>query len=334
MDVILLVTKPLTLINIVISSAVSTLCIATSAWLNVVKSIIDFNVGILWKIVVLLVAFVSLPVRVFTALQRERALEMNVRELRTRLENMIWENKELEERLHRAVKERKITETVLEEIDDEHEKVLSRIDQLENELQDLREENQRLQEMHGKVQHDYKASVEKIGYNKHEDASPAKSWSTSYKSSCVPVQDMILHENPWTDYMQKTKHQDHLLPKASIDYYPRDEITEDDILERRRVTALSRSLFSSIMSLIVGIIIYEAENPCMPLVAALFFVVGMSLNSVLQFFTTIKNKPAFDAVTLLSINWFVLGTLTYPLLPGITRMLGPWFFRIADGLVT
>ncbi|OIW10743.1 hypothetical protein TanjilG_27689 [Lupinus angustifolius] len=67
----------------------------------------------------------------------------------------------------------------------------------------------------------------------------------------------------------------------------------------------------------------KAEDPCMPLVVALFAVVGMSLKSVVQFFSTIKNKPVSDAVALLSFNWFIPGTLTYPSLPRVAHMLAP-----------
>ena len=68
---------------------------------------------------------------------------------------------------------------------------------------------------------------------------------------------------------------------------------------------------------------YEAKDPCIPLVVALFVVVGMSLKSVVHFLSTIKNKPASDAVALLSFNWFILGTLTYPTLPRVARFLFP-----------
>lgn len=89
----------------------------------------------------------------------------------------------------------------------------------------------------------------------------------------------------------------------------------------RRVEALYRSLFSSILSLVVGMVIWEARNPCSPLVVALFFVVGMSLHSVVVFFSTIKNKPATDAVALLCLNCFILGTLSSPILPRLPYFL-------------
>lgn len=97
----------------------------------------------------------------------------------------------------------------------------------------------------------------------------------------------------------------------------------DAALDQRREVAFFQSLFSALLSLLVGLIIWEAKDPCMPLVLALFTVVGLSLRSVVQFFSTIRNRPASDAVALLSFNWFILGTLSYPTLPKVAHMLSP-----------
>lgn len=115
-----------------------------------------------------------------------------------------------------------------------------------------------------------------------------------------------------------------------------DSVDDESLLERQRFVALHRSLFSAILSLLVGMIIWEAEDPCLPLVAALFTVVGMSMNSVVQFFSTMKNKPASDAVALLSLNWFMLGALTYPTLPRASHILAPprATIRFADRIVS
>lgn len=106
-----------------------------------------------------------------------------------------------------------------------------------------------------------------------------------------------------------------------------------EILDHRRDVALSQSLFSAVLSLLVGLVIWKADDSCTPLVVALFSVVGVSLKSVVQFFSTIKNKPASDAVALLSFSWFILGTLTYPTLPIAARMLGPAAYKISNQLV-
>ncbi|RWW14251.1 hypothetical protein GW17_00021991 [Ensete ventricosum] len=54
--------------------------------------------------------------------------------LATLLENLVWENKELEERLQIAMEDRKVIEMILKEIEEEHEKAVTRIDLLENEV--------------------------------------------------------------------------------------------------------------------------------------------------------------------------------------------------------
>ncbi|KAM1305736.1 hypothetical protein ACFX2F_023229 [Malus domestica] len=90
----------------------------------------------------------------------------------------------------------------------------------------------------------------------------------------------------------------------------------------------SNSLFSAVLSLVVGMIVWQAEDPCMPLIVALFSVVGMSLKSVVQFFSTIKKRPASDAVALLSFNWFILGTLTT--LPKVAHTVVPVALNFVD----
>lgn len=111
------------------------------------------------------------------------------------------------------------------------------------------------------------------------------------------------------------------------------ELETSEFLDQQREVALKQSLFSAILSFLVGMIVWEAKDPCMPLVVALFTVVGMSLRSVVQFFSTISNKPASDAVALLSLNWFILGTLTYPTLPKVARMLNPILMSLLGRMV-
>ena len=57
-----------------------------------------------------------------------------------------------------------------------------------------------------------------------------------------------------------------------------------EVFDHRRGIAVKQSLFSAVLSLVVGMIVWQAEDPCMPLIVALFSVVGMSLKSVVQFF--------------------------------------------------
>lgn len=298
------------------------------------KAAVDFHVGLCWKFLLWSTALVALPIRVLTALHRERYLEAQLHELQIELEKLVWDNKELEGRLHRVIKDRKVIETLFEEIEEEHEKALSRIDILENEVQDLKEGSLRLNEVQGKGSWDYKVH-DKGG--RIDEGIPIYS-GYGFKGTAMILENIPMHGDPWGDGDKGKVQEQSLLEPQPISYPPPLEMvprnpTIEGALERRRVVALYRSLFSSILSLLVGMIIWEADDPCMPLVAALFIVVGMSLGSVVQFFSTIKNKPASDAVALLSINWFILGTLSSPSLPRVARALAPQVVRLAHPLI-
>lgn len=117
---------------------------------------------------------------------------------------------------------------------------------------------------------------------------------------------------------------------------PEEEELTPRILGLERDVAVSRSVFSAMLALVVGVVMYGAKEKelCTPLIGALFTVVGISLRSVVQFFSTVKNKPALDAVALMSLNWFIVGTLTYPTLPRIARVVVPRVLSTAGSVLT
>lgn len=296
------------------------------------NSIINFHANLCWQIMACSVAFCTLPIRILTALERERKLERLLSEMQIQLESFNWENKKLEERLQMAVKDRKAIGMMLQEIEEEHEEALARIDLLENELQDLKEENMQLNEAQGKALRNRKSRVKDGNVHNgmpgaHHDGVP--SWSSSNNESRINPQ---LHEDLWCAGDKGKPQRQDFFRVCGSSSFPHQVVSSnlmmDGSLEQQRVVAVYRSLFSAILSLLVGMIIWEAEDPCLPLVAALFTVVGMSLSSVVHFFSTIKNKPASDAVALLSLNWFILGTLTYPTLPSVARAI-----KLADGVI-
>jgi hypothetical protein len=102
---------------------------------------------------------------------------------------------------------------------------------------------------------------------------------------------------------------------------------------RMEVAARRRSLFSVGMSLAVGGIAWSADAPCLPLLAGLLTVVGMSMCSVARLFRARRPLASATsgsgAVALLSLNWFLLGVLTYPMLPGVARVVVPRAARLA-----
>jgi len=88
--------------------------------------------------------------------------------------------------------------------------------------------------------------------------------------------------------------------------------------------ARRRSLFSLGMSLAVGAVAWSADAPCLPLLAGLFAVVGVSMRSVSRLRRAgDRAGPAGDAVVLLGLNWFLLGLLTSPMLPGVAHAVVP-----------
>ncbi|OVA18374.1 hypothetical protein BVC80_1833g24 [Macleaya cordata] len=289
--------------------------------------------------------------RILNAIQRERLLEMHLLDMQIELENLAWDKKKLEERLHVAIQDLRIMESILEEIEDEHDKAISRIELLENELQDLKEENLRLNEIHGKGIWNFKGHDDTRSGGKVCDDDKygiplvteydVSSWNSGYEGSGVMIQDLLMHKNAWeNDNKSKVGTKDFLKigskgegPLFSFPSNTRSPMVADDVIDQRRGVALSQSLFSAILSLLVGMIIWKAEDPCMPLVVALFSVVGMSLKSVVQFFSLVENKPASDAVALLSFNWFILGTLTYPTLPKVAHLLSPMVLKLANRTV-
>lgn len=268
-------------------------------------AVIGFCFDLCSRVMVWALAFLTLPFRPFTALYREIKLEEQLREMKTQLENLSDENKELEQCLFLAVKETNVVEKVFQEIEGDYEKAIAKISLLEYEIQDLKAQ--------GKCLLDWKVPSEMRG-------SINTSWSSEFKEG---LQDIMVHRRqPWSEDEGKER-------RRAFRKGDGESSSED----QKVVVAFQRSAFSAALSFLVGWIIWKAEDPCMPLVAALFTVVGMSLSSVVRFFSTIKNTAASGAVILLSINCFMLGTLSCPTLPRVALIWGPWAMRAADWFI-
>ncbi|KAF3335891.1 hypothetical protein FCM35_KLT20398 [Carex littledalei] len=273
-SIVNLVTAPLSVAQIPLFLGLRVTTLGVLIGWRSIRALFNLHIRVCVGFVVFLVALFTFPIRVLTAVERENKLERLIIQLQGHVERLISEKDLLEERLQLAQKDKRLIEKNFYEIEEEHEKALCRIDVLENELDELKEENRRLE-----YQQDHKP-VE----------SPKKKKQTMRSQVAY---DVVI-----------------------------------DIERERRVEALYRSLFSSILSLVVGMVVWEARIPCSPLVVALFFVVGMSLHSVVALFSTIKNKPATDAVALLCLNCFILGALSSPTLPRL-----PYLVNRAVGLI-
>lgn len=336
--IMILVTKPFSLLKLSCIFVMRSFCIVVYTWVELLRAAISIHVDIIRKLMIWTFALISLPVRILAALQRERLLQIHLHELQIELENLVWNRKHLEERLHMAIKECRMMEAMLEEVEDEHDEAIVKIELLERQLQGIKEENLQLKEIQGKGRWSLPSQDDAGKGNDHDSAVAEKCISYGIQSlkysngSSTIIQDDRKHKESWEDD-GKTKTE--LLGfvrtemKASGDTHEvrpgliSRSLYMNEVLVQQREIAILQSLFSAVLSLIVGMIIWEAEDPCMPLVVALFTVVGMSLKSVIQFFSTINNKPVSDAVALLSFNCFILGTLTYPILPRIAHMSTP-----------
>lgn len=216
-------------------------------------------------------------------------------------------------------------------------------------LQVLKDENLRLKHIQGKGLWTIE-SKEEMGIKLARDGdygipliadSTVPPRKSGLNGSGVILQDLLMDKDCWKDENKGKSGEPAMLKLGSEAAHPHpfppriisSNLVVSEVLDQRRGVALSQSLFSTILSLVVGMIIWEAEDPCMPLVIALFTVVGISLKSVVQFFSTIRNKPASEAVALLSFNCFILGTLTSPSFPTVAHMLSPPALRLAYRIV-
>ncbi|XP_022976798.1 uncharacterized protein LOC111477072 isoform X1 [Cucurbita maxima] len=306
---ILFITWPFSFFISTCSLILKTFVVVVQTWLELLKTSVSLHLNILWTTLMWIIAFVSLPGRILAALKRERQLQKNLQFLAIEFDNVLWERKELQKQFQTAMKEQKMMELMLDELEMINEKATNKIALLESEVQKLRNENHRLQEIKGKAYwslkgFDVKSEAQKTSRVGSNITYGISSCSSSYSDSSL-LQDLSRSE--------ASKDED-------------EDITE--ILDEQREVAVHRSLFSTLLSLLVGVIIWKAEEPHLCLVVALMFVVSISLKSVVEFFTTIKNKPALDAVSLLSFNWFVLGILAYPTLPNMARLLAPLASRV------
>lgn len=333
-NLILLVLRPFSLLMLPWLFGIRIALTVIYTWTELIRTTISFPVNIILRIITWTFGLISLPARAVNIFQRGRQLEQTLHEMQIELQNLVWDKKELQENFQMAVKECKMMEILLAELEEEHDMAIAKIDKLERKLRDQTNENLRLKELNSKgfwssKDQKYTNRIQNIDDSNYNISHPILSLNSNYNASGISLQDLLMRKDIWDEDESKTRSELLKLLKTGPMSGPvKAEMNE--ALDHHRAIALSQSLFSAIMSLAVGITVWEAEDPCMPLVVALFSVVGMSLKSVVQFFFTIRNKPASDAVALLSFNWFILGTLTYPTLPRVARMLAPLVLRLTN----
>ncbi|KAM0910175.1 hypothetical protein ACQ4PT_014324 [Festuca glaucescens] len=265
------------------------------------------------------VAFLTFPLRLLAAADRERKLDRLVGEMQGQMERVVRENSVLEQRLRAALKEQAAMEEILDDMEEEQEDAFARIDLLESQVKALKKENTCLNEHKGKSMWDKAAMAAAVagqavvtGGGKAED-----------EKRVPDVWDLTGEDEKEVAVVLSGTSSPSILDLEAVE-------REARLME---VAARRRSLFSVGMSLAVGGIAWSADAPCVPLLAGLLTVVGMSMCSVARLFRARRPLASAasgsGAVALLSLNWFLLGVLTYPMLPGVARTVVPHAARLA-----
>jgi hypothetical protein len=74
--IVTLVTRPLSLFKLACLFGVKTVVIIICTWIELVRAAICFHVNLFWRITMLTVALISLPVRILNALQSEKQVSI------------------------------------------------------------------------------------------------------------------------------------------------------------------------------------------------------------------------------------------------------------------
>ncbi|XP_065877810.1 uncharacterized protein [Euphorbia lathyris] len=307
--VFILLTRPIIVCTSIFTFGFKAVFLVVETWAELVKASIIFHLNMFHKTIIWMIALITLPVRVSTAMQRERLLQEDLHEMQIQLERNVLERKRLCSQLHTTTKKCRILEAMLAEIEAENDGIIAKIKLLEKESQDLKVENLRLKELLGK---------KNIGIADTDNYDVSDGGISRSKQSGK----LVMH----TDSQEATGKSKWDLPNITNPRSMLHNTASKNINDRKsedqiRDVAVSQTLFSAAMSLLVGFIIWKAEDPCIPLVIGLTVVVLMSLSSVVQYFSSTKHNCPYDAVALLSFNWFILGMLACPTLPRLVNML-------------
>lgn len=283
------------MISLVFSLAAQVVETVTRPWRNLIWYALHLYVAAWGVLLNCSLKLVSAPFRILTAIQRQSLLEGQLVELQLHIDHVVDKNRGLENLLLEVTKERQRVQEALELFALERKKAYERLKSREEELTVL---SLKLEE--AKVQ--LRAAQASLRAQKEECANRHG------------LQNILRNGGIETTQVESkgsaTPDDGFLVGKL-----------EDAMLLQGRGRAMASSLFSAALSTLVALIVWEAQDPCLPLVAALFTVVGVSLANVIHFFTKLQAKHGFDAIALISFNWFILGTLACPAFPYLARWL-------------
>ncbi|EAZ14919.1 hypothetical protein OsJ_04851 [Oryza sativa Japonica Group] len=278
------------------------------------------------------VAFLTFPLRLLAAVDRERKaklalLDRLVGEMQRQMERLVWENRELEEKLGMALKESRAMEEILDEMEEEHDDAFARITLLETQLKALKLENMRLIEHRGKSMWDKKPPATAVHGGESLPASTSRPSNTRKRK----------------DREDEAEEAAAAQEEEGGGGVATEEDSEMSVQMRRgKAVATAAEPWSAwAWRRRWGPVVWAADAPCLPLLAGLLATVGVSMCSVARFFLLREEaaaalrggsgRPASsssDAVVLLSLNWFLLGVLTSPMLPGAAHAVFPRAARL------
>lgn len=269
-----------------------------------------------------------LPIRIYNAMRHEDTIEAQIQEIQKLHIKSEKRNRELECELEQVLADCKQFKELLESAETEKKAIVRKYHLLQLRVLELEEENDSL-----------RAQKERISKGVHEGK---RIFSQQEDMGCNSLlekhDDDKDHITPMAIQMRNIPGKMPLqlnFKQGNVAYNVEKHFVSERVRYESRGAALSSSMFSVFLSMLVGMIVWQAQDPCIPLVIAVFMVVCMSLRTVVQFLLSIDNRPGFDAVALLSFNWFILGTLAYPALPIIAQIVAPivakcgrWFLRL------
>eukprot|EP01018_Ginkgo_biloba_P024340 Gb_02168 [translate_table: standard] len=348
-EVSFLATELLCLIKLLWHVCGRTVHLILLPWLKLFKFFFGLYLSIGRGMITWALTAISAPLRLLRASRREKFLETQLYELQTQLEEIVRLNRDMDKRLVIVIKEHRHIENLLIEAEEEQDRAMEKIHYLETRVQDVESENFKLKEMNRALlmaEEQFANGVKKV-----DSQHVSGKWTVLGKKYCgisephktgwdynlerrgkARTDNLMDKEGKYHDSGNKNKQPNSFLESrvksfgyfsSASDTCSKKSTVDDEVLYQWRGVALAQSIFSACLSLLVGMIAWEAQDPCMPLVLALFTVVGMSLKSVVKIFSTLENRPGSDAVALLSFNWFILGALASPTLPNVLRLVAP-----------
>eukprot|EP00249_Psilotum_nudum_P011397 c23147_g1_i2 orf=526-1464(+) len=258
--------------------------------------------GLSGHVCLLLLKFISALLHLLTALQRQKLLEAQIHDIQIQLEESMQNNREMKRKLDLTLKDHTHIEELLSQADDKNIESNVKIQVLEIQVQELEAQRLALQLQQNRLS----KAIHEMG---------------------------VGEKNINCKVGRQDSHSRFKNPSGKVVRMDQPAPMNEEALLHWRGVALASSIFSASLALLVAMVAWEAEDPCMPLVVALFIVVCVSLKSVMHLFLGVDKRPGFDAVALLSFNSFIMGTLAFPALPIVAKSITPALTRFGSWII-